>query len=111
MSFGLYTALPRINSASDRQITCPFEREFWIDAMGRGLPPRGFDLGGLSGGPLLIPIENEGVWNLFLGGVISEAHSSHDYETVVSVPAHFIAWDGSIRSEGSAPIRHAIPAT
>jgi hypothetical protein len=38
MSFGLYIGCPRINSVSDRQITCPFEREFWIDPVGRGLP-------------------------------------------------------------------------
>jgi len=88
VSFGLFTASPRINSASDRQITCPFEREYWIDPMGRGLPPRGFDLGGISGGPLLIPMDTDGVWNFYLGGVIAEAHTSRDYETVVSVPAH-----------------------
>jgi hypothetical protein len=110
LSFGLYTASPRINNASDRQITCPFEREHWIDPIGHGLPPRGFDLGGISGGPLLIPMDDDGVWNFYLGGVISEAHTSRDYETVVSVPAHFIAWDGTIRPESSAPVRHAVPA-
>jgi hypothetical protein len=109
VSFGLYASSPRINSASDRQITCPFEREYWIDATGCGLPPRGFDLGGISGGPLLIPMDADGVWNFYLGGVISEA-PSRDYETVISVPAHFIAWDGTIR-ERSAPLQHAVPAT
>jgi hypothetical protein len=110
ISFGLYVAAPRINSASDRQITCPFEREYWIDPTGHGLPPRGFDLGGISGGPMLIPMDTNGVWNVYLGGVISEAHS-RDYESVVSVPAHFISWNGTIQQEGSAPIRHAVPAT
>jgi hypothetical protein len=111
VSFGLYTASPRINTASDRQITCPFEREYWIDPIGHGLPPRGFDLGGISGGPLLIPMDVDGIWNFSLGGVISEAHTSPHYETVVSTPAHFIAWDGTIRAEGSAPVWHAVPAT
>jgi hypothetical protein len=110
LSFGLYTVAPRINSASDRQITCPFEREYWIDPTGHGLPPKGFDLGGISGGPLLIPMDSDGVWDFYLGGVISEAHT-RDYETVVSVPAHFIAWDGTINPEGSIPVRHGIPAT
>jgi hypothetical protein len=111
VSFGLYTASPRINSASDRQITCPFEREQWIDVTGRGLPPRGFKLGGLSGGPLLIPLDTDGVWDFNLGGVISEApRSSLGYETLVVEPAHFIAPDGTIYSENSAPIRHAVPA-
>jgi hypothetical protein len=79
--------------------------------MGNGLPPQGFDLGGISGGPLLIPMDTDGVWNFYLGGVISEAHTSRAYETVVSVPAHFIAEDGTIRAEGSIPVRHAISAT
>jgi hypothetical protein len=109
VSFGLYTASPRINSASDRQITCPSEREHWIDPMGHGLPPLGFDIGGISGGPLLIPMDIDGVWNFHLGGVISEAHTT-GYETVVSVPAHFIASDGTI-AEQSAPVQHAIPAS
>jgi hypothetical protein len=111
ISFGLYVGSLRINTASDRQITCPFEREYWIDATGRGLTPRGFDLGGLSGGPLLIPMDVDGVWNFELGGIISEARTSVDYETVVSVPAHFIAPDGSINDELSAPVRHAVRAT
>lgn len=111
ISFGLYVALERINSASDQQITCPFEREYWIDTTGYGLPPPGFDLGGISGGPLLIPMEDQGVWNFCLGGVISEAKTSRDYETVVSVPAHFIAPDGTIRDARSAPIRHAVIAS
>jgi hypothetical protein len=56
-------------------------------------------------------MDTDGVWNLYLGGVISEAHTSHDYETIVSVPAHFITWDGAIRSEDSVFVRQAIPAT
>jgi hypothetical protein len=109
ISFGLYLGQLRINNASDRSITCPFEREFWIDRMGRGLPPKNLDLGGISGGPALMPMETEGCWTLQLAGVVSEAPSSQ-FETVVSVPAHFIAADGTIYDERSAPVRHAVPA-
>jgi hypothetical protein len=108
MSFGLYTATLVINAASDRQIS--FDRKYWIDVMGRGLTPRGFNLGGISGGPLLTAYEIDGVWNFHLGGVISEARTSLDYETVVSVPAHFITPDGMIYDERSSPVRHAVPA-
>jgi hypothetical protein len=110
ISFGLYSAFLRIDSSYDLQITCPFERDCWIDATERGLPPRGFDLGGISGGPLITPMDTDGVWNLHLAGVVSEAKTSKDYETVVSVPAHFIACDGTIYDERSAPIRHAVAA-
>jgi hypothetical protein len=111
ISFGLYIGKAIINTASDQRITCPFEREYWIDVLGHGLPPQGLDLGGISGGPLLIPMDQDGVWWFHLGGVISEAHTSKDYETVVGVPAHFIAPDGTINDQRSAPIRHAVRAT
>jgi hypothetical protein len=109
VNFGLYSGHLRINNASDRSITCPFEREYWIDTMGHGLPAEGLDLGGISGGPLLMPMETGGSWSLQLAGVVSEAPSG-SFETVVSVPAHFIASDGTIYDERSAPVRHAVPA-
>ncbi len=110
LSYGLYVASPMINVASDRQITCPFAREYWVDVAGLGFPPQGYDLGGISGGPLMMAMDKDGVWSFQLAGVISEAKTSMDYETVVSTPAHFIALDGHIYDERSAPIRHAIPA-
>lgn len=109
ISFGLYIASSPIGTASDSQITCPFEREFWIDASGHGLPPQGFDLGGVSGGPVLLPMEEDGAWTFHLGGVISEAQASRDFETITATPAHFIAEDGRIR-EHSLPTRHAVRA-
>jgi hypothetical protein len=36
ISFGIYYASSLIGSASDRQITIPFEREHWHDTLGRG---------------------------------------------------------------------------
>jgi hypothetical protein len=54
-------------------------------------------MGGMSGGPLLLPLGNDdGAWRFCLGGVISEARSGEDFETVVAVRAHFINPDGSI---------------
>jgi hypothetical protein len=109
ISFGLYTGQLRVNNASDWSVTCPFERECWIDTVGHGLPPRGLDLGGISGGPLMMPMERNGAWTLELGGVVVEAPSGR-FETIVSAPAHLIARDGTIYDERSAPIRHAVPA-
>jgi hypothetical protein len=45
-----YFAMPRITSVTDHQITCRFEREKMIDLAGSGLPPVGYDVGGVSGG-------------------------------------------------------------
>jgi hypothetical protein len=82
---------------NDRNIICRFNRENWIKIDGIDLPVPGADLGGISGGPLLLPYQDgNGVWDLFLGGTISEAQTSIDFGTVVSTRAHFINPDGSI---------------
>lgn len=97
VSFGLYMAHTPITTVTDRQITCRFDREAFLAVEGRRIPPPGVDLGGMSGGPFLLPLgTEEGEWHLCLGGVISEARSSPDFETVVAVRAHFINSDGTI---------------
>jgi hypothetical protein len=97
VSFGLYMAHTPITIVTERQITCRFDREAFIAVEGRRIPPPGVDLGGMSGGPLLLPLgTEEGEWHFCLGGSICEAQSSTDFETVVAVRAHFINQDGSI---------------
>ena len=78
--------------------------------MGRGLPPQGMNLGGISGGPLLILTEKNRDWSFNIGGVISEMPSSAHFEIVIVEPVHFIAADGSVLDERSAPIQHYIKA-
>ena len=56
-----------------------------------------------------MPMEIGGAWYLQLAGVVSEAPSA-SFETIVSVPAHFIGVDGTVLDERSAPNRHAVPA-
>jgi hypothetical protein len=97
ISFGLCMGHVPITTVTDRQITCRFNREQFITAEGRRTGPPGMDLGGMSGGPLLLPLgTEEGEWHYCLGGVICEARSGVDFETVVAVRAHFINPDGSI---------------
>lgn len=110
ISFGLYIAGGPIGSASDRQISMPFERQFWVDTLGLGFPPEGFDPGGISGGPMMMPLEKDGSWSFHLAGVIAEFPArALGVETVIAAPAHYIAADGSI-NESSAPIRFVGPA-
>jgi hypothetical protein len=111
LSYGLSVASTVVTSTSDKQITCRFEREHWIDVAGLGLPAKGYSLGGISGGPLLMAMDEGDVWNWQLAGIVSQAHTSGDldFETVVSTPAHFIAFNGSINT-WSLPIRSAVPA-
>jgi hypothetical protein len=97
ISFGLYLGQSPITVVTDRQISCRFQRADWIEVEGFSMPPPGAELGGISGGPLLLPLDNaEGLWNLYLGGVICQAQTSTHYETVAAVRAHFINVDGSI---------------
>jgi hypothetical protein len=97
VSFGLYMGHTPITTITDRQITCRFDREAFIPVAGLKTPPPGTDLGGMSGGPLLVPLgTEEGVWHYCLGGVITQAQMSKDFEIVVAVRAHFINSDGTI---------------
>jgi hypothetical protein len=81
---------------TDYQLCCQFDRRYWIDIRGHGLPPVGYKLGGVSGGPMLEPIFSDGAWGWRLVGVISEALSVPDFERITAVRAHFILPDGHL---------------
>jgi hypothetical protein len=95
-----YFAMTPITSVTDHQIACRFDREKTIDFSGSGLPPQGYDIGGVSGGPLLIPtLVREGpvegvVWRF--AGVIVQAAMGNMFEQIVAVRAHYIQPDGRI---------------
>lgn len=91
-----YFAMPPITSVTDRQITCRFERDKMIDFSGSGLPPQGYDIGGVSGGPMLMPVlTDQGIiWRF--AGVIIEAAAGDLFEQVVAVRATFIQPSGRI---------------
>lgn len=95
-----YFAMPPITGITDRQITCRFDREKMPDLSGSGLPPPGYDAGGVSGGPLLIPTlvrqhDVEGViWRF--AGVVVEAAEGELFEQIVAVRAHCIHPDGRV---------------
>jgi hypothetical protein len=77
------------------------EREFMIDQHGTGLPPPGYGLGGISGGPLLVPDFRDGVWAWRLAGVISQATEERPpeavlIEMVVANRAEYIQPDGTL---------------
>jgi hypothetical protein len=89
-----------ITSVTDRQISCRFDREKSIDFSGGGLPPQGYDIGGVSGGPLLMPtLVREGpvegvIWRF--AGVIVQAAAGDMFEQLVAVRAHHIQPNGQI---------------
>jgi hypothetical protein len=94
--FGLHSAIPRLTSYTDHQLCCQLDRSSWVDVRGLGLPPVGYDLGGISGRPMLKPVFVDGAWSWRLVGVISEAISVADFERITAIRAHFILPSGRL---------------
>ena len=92
-SFGLYVGQTPITKVTDERVECAFEPEFWMAPEHASLPSAGFHTANLCGGPLLIPILNDGQWQFALGGVIADAVFN---KAVHAVPARFINTDGRI---------------
>ena len=97
VSFGLHLGMTPVSDYTEYQIRCRFDRRYWVDSRGLGLPLPGYDLGGISGGPLLAPFYVDGKWFWRLAGIISEAQMHKEYEAITAVRAHFILPDGRIR--------------
>lgn len=83
-NFGLYSALTPVSSVSDRHFGCAFERSEWLDTMGLGLPEEGYNLGGISGCPVLALKES-------LAGVISWSLAGVGYNAAASLGEIFLA--------------------
>jgi hypothetical protein len=94
--FGLHSGMNPLTDFTDYQLRCRLDRQYWVDVRGLGLPAVGYNLGGVSGGPLLQPVYQDGVWGWRLLGVISEAIMEQDFETITAVRAHFILPDGRL---------------
>ncbi len=67
-----------------------------IDFSGSGLPPQGYNVSGVSGGPLLIPtLTDKGlIWRF--AGVIVQAAMGEMFEQVVAVRSQYVQLDGRI---------------
>ena len=96
VSFGLHLGMTPVSDLTEHQIRCRFNRQNWVDVRGLGLPLPGYNLGGVSGGPLLVPMYFDRKWSWRLAGVISEAQMLKEYEALTAVRAHFILPDGRI---------------
>jgi hypothetical protein len=103
-SFGLHSAMVPLTSFTQQQLCCQFERSYWMDVRGLGLPPVGYELSGASGGPMLQPVFKDGAWDWRLVGVADLAKVAHDFlrgtGRVVSVKYYisYIFWNDGIVS-------------
>lgn len=96
--FGFFASLNPISSVSERHFGCAFDRSKWVDAFGNGFPDDGYDLGGISGAPVLIVEESEaGILSWWLEGVVYNA-SNILGEIMLAHHAKFIAEDGELYS-------------
>lgn len=68
--FGLFSLGGIATSVSDRDICYQIERSELIDILGRGIMPENFDMGGISGGPMLTIVEQGGLRLTRLAGVV-----------------------------------------
>jgi hypothetical protein len=97
VNFGLYNISTEANSVSERDISMlrPPDSDV-VDVLGKGLPPRGIELGGLSGGPVISVLQGEEsrIISYALAGSIYE--SQPNLEIIKAVRADLIDEDGRI---------------
>ena len=95
LTFGLVKTLTPVDSVSDRDISMvrPPDNEV-TDVEGKGLPPRNFDFGGMSGGPVIAVLDCSGITSWALAGVIYEC--GVEFEIIKAVRADLITEDGTI---------------
>jgi hypothetical protein len=94
LSFVMHSGLNPVDRVDDRVVACVLDRAFWVGTAGERLPPELSDIGGISGGPLLMPREaNNGEWDLALAAIISNGAFG---AIVRATRAHFINEDGTV---------------
>jgi hypothetical protein len=60
-NFGIYSPNGIASSVSDSKISWQVEREFMVAQRDSQLPPPNYDVGGISGGPMITLIERGGL--------------------------------------------------
>jgi len=96
LGFGTYSASSMAQRVTDWQLSCTVEWDNIMCAPGfKDLPSRQYDIGGMSGGPMLSIRERGGLMTCPLAGVISEGRRESD--TIIAERADFIRPDGTIR--------------
>lgn len=103
VDFGLFTALVVARRVSEHQITWLVERDHQLENSGMKPPPEKYDLGGVSGGPLISWFESpQHVVHYHLSGIITQhpdyASSDFAIERIIASRADAITESGKIVS-------------
>ena len=104
VNFGLFTVLGVARTVTDKQVTWLMEREYQLENAKISAPPPEYDLGGISGGPLISWFESENfVSHQCLSGIVIE-HPDYKnnrdmpaLERLIAMRADSIAESGKIR--------------
>lgn len=94
ISWGPFFALGGIHSQNDCDIRYRVEREYLIKHQFIPQMPEGYELGGISGGPLIGCFDADTILNFGIAGIISEASAQLEY--IIATRTDFIKDDGSI---------------
>jgi len=89
VNFGLFTALGIARRVTDEQVTWMVDRDNGVEG---DLPPH-YDLGGISGGPLISKFVRNGIETYRLAAIVSEAQPQLEY--VVAKRADALRPDGT----------------
>jgi hypothetical protein len=92
---GIFTALTVADNVSDREISGHFDREYQVDKPGRPTAPQGYDIGGVSGAPLVTMVESANLCYWRLGGVMTGFSKS--LEIFYATRADFILPDATLK--------------
>ena len=93
---GIFTALTVADNVGEWVISGHFNRERQVDKPGRPTAPEGYDIGGVSGGPLMTMVDSANLCYWRLGGVMTEFSTS--WEIFYATRADFILPDGTLKS-------------
>ena len=94
LELGYYTAFAEVDSVSENDISSvKLPNDQLIDIIGKGLPPPGYDLAGMSGGPVVTLCLRAGILSWAIAGIIYECHPA--FEIVKAVRADVINTDGA----------------
>jgi len=93
---GIFTASTVADNVSDREISGHFDREYQVDKPGRLPSPEVYEIGGVSGGPLVTMVDSANLCYWRLGGVMTAFNTS--FEIFYATRADFILPDGTLKS-------------
>jgi Trypsin-like peptidase domain len=92
---GIFSALTVAENVTNLQISGHFDRRYQVDKPGRPTAPTGYDIGGVSGAPLVTIVDSPGLHYWRLGGVMTEYSTTS--ELFYATRADFILPDGTLR--------------